>query len=222
MNSRGASYIFLDEGGDLNFRPHGSKYFTLTGVLTNRPFVLDPILTSLRFDLIENGIELQEFHATEDMQDTRDRVFATIRDELMSLRADSVIVEKRKTHPRVQQIERFYPEMLGYLLRYMVRKESLNDGREVIVVTDELPLKKKRKAVEKAVKTTLSEMLPDGVKHRVMHHDSRSCCGLQVADYINWAIYRKWRDGDKRSYKLIESAVKSEFPIFRNGTIKYY
>lgn len=222
MDARGVPYIFLDEGGDLNFRPHGSKYFTLTGVLMKRPFVLDPILTGLRFDLIEEGVELQEFHATEDKQGTRDRVFASIQGELASLRADSVIVEKRKTHPKVQQVERFYPEMLGYLLRYMVREESLDEAREVIVVTDELPLKKKRKAVEKAVKTTLAEMLPDGVRHRVMHHDSKSCCGLQVADYINWAIYRKWRDGDKRSYKLIESAVKSEFPIFKRGTVKHY
>jgi len=222
MNAGGVPYIFLDEGGDLNFRPHGSKYFTLTGVLTKRPFVLDPILTGLRFDLIEEGVELQEFHATEDKQGTRDRVFASIQGQLASLRADSVIVEKRKTHPKVQQVERFYPEMLGYLLRYMVREESLDEAREVIVVTDELPLKKKRRAVEKAAKTTLAEMLPDGVRHRVMHHDSKSCCGLQAADYINWAIYWKWKDGDKRSYKLIQSAVKSEFPIFKRGTKKHY
>jgi hypothetical protein len=223
MASEGVSYIFLDEGGDLTFdRKKGSEYFTLTGVLTKRPFALDSVLTDLRFDLIEEGTELEEFHATNDRQATRNRVFASIRDNLGPLRVDSVVVQKRKTHPSVQHIERFYPEMLGYLLRYTIREESLASASEVIVVTDKLPLKQKRRAIEKAVKTTLKRMLPSNVKHRVMHHDSRSCCGLQVADYLNWAIFRKWESGDERSYKLIESALMSEFSIFRYGHTYYY
>ena len=192
MASEGVSYIFLDEGGNLEFNLNGTKYFTLTGVLTRRPFPLESALTELRFDLIEEGLELEEFHATEDRQATRNRVFAAIGNHLATLRIDSVVIEKRKTHPKVQQPERFYPEMLGHLLRYTIREESLERSSEVIVVTDELPLKKKRKAIEKAVKTTLKDMLPSNVRHRVMHHDSRSCCSLQVADYLNWAIYRKW------------------------------
>lgn len=222
MTTGGVSYIFLDEGGELNFKPNGSKYFTLTGVLMKRPFTLDPILTSLRFDLLEEGTQLEEFHAAEDRQATRDRVFESMKKDLPSLRIDSVIVEKRKTHPKLQQVERFYPEMLGYLLRYMIREESLDQSSEVIVITDQLPVNKKRKAIEKAVKTTLKRMLPPSVKHRVMHHDSRSCCGLQVADYLNWAIYRKWHSKDERSYKIVEPFIKSEFPIFRNGTTKWY
>jgi len=161
MASKGVPYIFLDEGGDLTFdRKKGSRYFTVTGVLTKRPFTLDPVLTNLRFDLIEEGTELEEFHATNDRQATRNRVFASIEDNLGSLRVDSVIVEKRRTHPKVQQIERFYPEMLGHLLSYTIREASLASAPEVIVVTDTLPMRQKRKAVEKAIKTTLQRMLP--------------------------------------------------------------
>ena len=98
----------------------------------------------------------------------------------------------------------------------------MDKSSEVIVVTDELPLKKKRKAIEKAVKTTLKRMLPSDTKHRVIHHDSRSCCGLQVADYLNWAVYRKWKDGDQRSYRVVKPAIKSEFPIFRRGNKNWY
>ncbi len=222
MATGGVSYIFLDEGGNLDFRENGSKYFTLTGVLMKRPFALESALTELRFDMMEEGTELEEFHASEDRQATRDRVFANIRSNLSTLRVDSVIVEKRKTHPKVQEVEQFYPKMLGYLLDWMVRKEALTNASEVIVITDVLPVQKKRRAVEKAVKTTLKAMLPSSANHRIMHHDSRSCCGLQVADYLNWAILRKWERSDERSYKIIESAVKSEFPIFKNGTKDWY
>lgn len=55
---------------------------------------------------------------------------------------------------------------------------------------DRIPVNKKRKAIEKAIKMTLPQMLPDSLRFRILHHDSKSCCGLQVADYFNWAIYR--------------------------------
>jgi hypothetical protein len=92
----------------------------------------------------------------------------------------------------------------------------------VIVFTDRIPVNRKRKAVEKAVKMTLVEMLPKAVRYRVLHHESKSNFDLQIADYCNWAVYRKWSLLDERSYELIRSAVRSEFDIFRNGTTLYY
>lgn len=93
---------------------------------------------------------------------------------------------------------------------------------EVVVITDSIPVEKKRKAIEKAAKTTLAEMLPAGVPYRIMHHSSRAHYGLQVADYLNWAIYRKWEHGDPNAHKTIAGQVRSEFDIFKSGKIYYY
>jgi hypothetical protein len=65
-------------------------------------------------------------------------------------------------------------------------------------------------------------MLPAGKTYRVHHYASKTSHYLQVADYCNWAIYRKWENLDTRSYKLIEGAVRSEFDIFQAGTTFYY
>lgn len=215
-------YIFLDEGGNLDFSPTGSRYFSMTGVWMTRPFPCDAQLHSLRFDLIESGLDIERFHATEDKQTTRNRVFDLIRSCLHEFKADSVIVEKRKTGPSLQEDDKFYPKMLGYLLRYIVKGCDLSKWSEVIVITDQIPINKKRKAVEKAIKTTLSDMLPPGTPYRVLHHASMSCAGLQIADYFNWAIYRKWERGDDRSHALISTAIRSEFDIFRTGKILWY
>ncbi|TCS66647.1 hypothetical protein EDD52_102465 [Primorskyibacter sedentarius] len=134
---------------------------------------------------------------------------------------DSVIVEKRKTGPALRPADKFYPKMLGYLLRYAVEKASQGVG-EVTVITDTLPVAKKRKAVEKAVKTVLADMLPSGTPYRVMHHSSRAHYGLQVADYFNWAIYRKWEHGDASALDTLDSQVRSQFDIFRKGKRFYY
>ncbi|MHB8809104.1 MAG: DUF3800 domain-containing protein [Desulfobulbaceae bacterium] len=216
-----AIYIFLDEGGNFDFSTRGTKYFTLTSVLKRRPFNIYGQLTELRFDLIENGLDIEYFHAAEDKQLVRDRVFEVIRANVDRLMVDSVVVEKRKTGPALQPPEKFYPRMLGYLLRYVVERIR-GDYSELIVITDVIPVEKKRKAIEKAVKQTLSSMLPDRITYRVLHHASKSSSSLQVADYFNWAIFRAWERSDRRSLDLVAGMVRSQFDIFRSGTRYYY
>ena len=116
----------------------------------------------------------------------------------------------------------FYPEMVGYLLKYVLDRPPHKNADEVIVITDSLPLQRRRRAIEKAVQSTLAQMLPQGVRYRILHHDSRSHYGLQIADYSCWAIFRKHERRDVAAYGRINSAVHSEFDIFRSGTRHYY
>lgn len=215
-------YIFLDEGGNLDFSLSGTKFFTLTSVTKCRPFALDDHLLSLKYDLLEEGLMLERFHASEDRQHVRNRVFEKIADNLASIRIDSIVVEKRKTQPQLHTKETFYAVMLGFLLKHVFKETSSNRHSQVIVTTDTLPLKSKREAFEKAIKTTLVAMLPPLTKYKVLHHDSRSSMSLQVTDYCNWAIFRKWSSGDTRSHELIRKGIKSEFDIFRTGETFYY
>src|ERR1700682_609020 len=172
-------YIFLDEGGNFDFSLKGSRYFTLTAVTKTRPFPGDGSLSQLKFDLMETGREICYFHASEDEQAVRDKVFATVATHLNAIRLDSLIVEKRKTNPSLRGTEQFYPRMLGHLLAYVLSKQPANQATsEVLVITDKIPVNKKREAVEKAVKQTLAKTLPPGVRYRIFHHPSMSCAGL--------------------------------------------
>ena len=223
MSSQGRFiYIFLDEAGNLDFSPNGTRYFILTSITKERPFEAYKDLTELKYDLVELGTDIEYFHASEDSQAVRNRVFQIIQNRLQGVRIDSLIVEKRKTGPGLQVLHRFYPRMLGYLLKYVIDGCSLAGVKEVIVFTDRIPIARKRNAIEKAIKITLAHMLPANVKYRLLHHDSKSNFDLQIADYCNWAIYRKWDRQDERSYQLIRSAIRSEFDIFRAGQRFYY
>jgi hypothetical protein len=203
-------YTFLDEGGNFNFTSTGTKYFTMTALTVSRPFPWDGPLLALKYDEIERFLERDCFHATEDKQAVRNKVFAIIADHLADLRVDAVIVEKSTIKPETQPIERFYPAVLGDLLRHVISTTDLRAYAELIVVTDALPVQKKRQAVEKAIKETLADALPQGVPYRTYHHESKAWMSLQVADYCNWAIYKKWDRGDGRSYNIIRSAIQSE------------
>jgi len=218
-------YIFLDEGGNFDFSSSGSRYFSLTGVSLYRPFTLHTDLDTYKYNLIEHRlkprIEMEYFHCAEDNVYVRKNVFSMLAKSVPHGSVDSVIVEKSKTGPALRPPEKFYPRILGYLLRYAIEKASFGVG-EVIVITDNLPVARKRNAIEKALKISLSSMLPDGTPYRIMHHASRAHYGLQIADYFNWAIYRKWERADATYFDTISAQLRSEFDIFRTGTRHYY
>ncbi len=215
-------YIFLDEGGNFDFSPKGTQYFTITSLTATRPFAWDAALMSLKYDELERGSGAEYFHASEDKQIVRNRVFATIATHMDAIRLDSIIVPKRKIVPELRPPEKFYPRMLGYLLRYVIQREPLDASTEVLAMTDVVPMKARQKAIAKGVEEALTALLPAGVRYRVLHHDSKSCISLQVADYCNWAIYRKWDRGDERSYNVIRSAIRSEFEIFKRSNRLHY
>ena len=77
-NQNKALYIFLDEGGNLDFSSAGTKYFVLTALSKDRPFEAYKYLNELKYDLVERGVEIEYFHASENKQDVRDSVFAII------------------------------------------------------------------------------------------------------------------------------------------------
>lgn len=216
------TYLFLDESGDLGFNPRGSDFYVLTRIRTQRPFHWRDALDNYKYDLIEFGLNHEHFHCAEDNSHVRNRVFDIIQNNLDEIQIDSVIVEKNKTHPKVQQEMRFYIDMLNTLLGYVLNREGWVATEEVIVITDRIPINRKRKAIEKGIKTSLPRLLPRGVRGRILHHDSRSHYGLQVADYCSWAIYRKWQNGKTDYYDRVKPALHSEYDIFERGRTIYY
>ena len=218
------TYIFLDESGNFDFSPSGNRYFVLTSVSMSRPFPGYAALDDFKHDCIETaGLpDLEYFHCANDRKVVRAGVFERLQPSLSQLRADSLIVEKAKTGPALQPSELFYPRMLGYLLRYVMRREHGPLVSELIVVTDTLPVQRQRKAVTKAIQQALSSVLPSGMRYRIVHHASRSHYGLQIADYFCWAMYRKWEQSDTLHYDSIRAAVMREFEIFASGSRYYY
>lgn len=214
-------YLFLDEAGNFDFSPTGTKYFCLSAISCIRPFAWDSALLGLKNDLLESDLNICRFHASEDKQAVRDKVFRIIQDHISSLRIDSFIVEKRKTHPALQNIETLFPELMGFLSHYILGQLQEEVSEKVVIITDLIPVNKKRTIVEKTIKQILVSRFHGG-RYSIYHHPSHSCLSLQVADYCNWAIYRKWERGDRRSYDIIKGGIKSEIEISKSQTTLYY
>ena len=108
-------------------------------------------------------------------------------------------------------------------LRTHRAKTELRFDATVLVVASSLQIKRKQKStkagVHEAVTEVVNQVSPTITCHCAFSPSASDPC-LQVADYMTWAIQRKYEGNDPRSYDLASHLVKSEFePFRRSGTL---
>jgi hypothetical protein len=210
-----ANYLFLDEAGNLDFGPSGTRYFVLGCVAMRRPFAPTRELLDLKYDLIEGGnSHLSHFHASEDRQSVRSAFLELVRRHLCDISIDLLVVEKSWALGDLRTPDHLYPWALAKLLEPLLR--GLDPAPPIQIFTDRLPLNRRRETTEKVIKSALAELLPPGGSFQVLHHESRTNLNLQLADYVTWAAFRKWERKDTRSHDLISPAIRSERLAFGN------
>lgn len=233
-------YIFIDESGNFDFSPKGTKYFVLTCISTINPLDKRDTFLSLKYELLREGINQEYLHATEDRQIIRDRVFCLI-EELNDFDVDSVVAQKNKVnwslyekidaeekfgsiHFKTTRVEeKFYKQISETLLQYVIRryiKYKDDDINKIVIIFDALFNKRKQEFVKKYLKTYFKNEFSK-IPY-VYFHQVKADVNCQIADYCGWAIYIKSERNELRSYNKINNKVKSEFDIFERGTTVYY
>ncbi len=210
-----ANYLFLDEAGNFDFGPSGTRYLVLGSVAMRRPFAPTRELLDLKYDLIEAGNpHLSHFHASEDRQSVRDAFLGLVGRHLRDISIDILVVEKSWALGDLRTPDHLYPWALAKLLEPLL--PGLDPALPIQIFTDRLPLNRRREAAEKVIKSALADLVPSGGDFQVIHHESRTNLNLQLADYVTWAAFRKWERNDSRSYDLISRAIRSERLAFGN------
>jgi hypothetical protein len=213
-------YVFADEGGDLVFRRGVgiSRYFAIGTVTMPDPNIGVQLL-ELRRELAWNGVVLPEFHAHNDKQRVRDRVFNVI--AASDVRVDATLLDKTKTQDHLRANELRFYKQAWYLHFKYVAPRICGPLDELFVVTSSLQIKRKRQAIHDAVRDVVQQVSPTAVFHTAFFPAISDPC-LQVADYVTWAIQRKYEMNDTRSYDTIRHMVNSEFQPFLMGPKTYY
>lgn len=204
----GPIYLYFDEAGDLNFKGFGTRHF-LCGVLATRdPWSIDEAIYSARKRVYHGRLVKESFHAAEELQAVRNVVFEAIQNT-GGFEYFVSVVEKKNVPSSYHDQARFYTFIADFTLRNALQHFPTADP--IYLVTDRLPLKNKQDAIVKGFKNCLAELAEDGNRRYALSHDSLAghpC--LQVADYMNWAVYRKWESEDRRSYDIVSNFIKRE------------
>ena len=223
-------FIFIDESGNFDFSPKGTKYFVLSAIGTLNPLGKEK-LEEIKYDLMKNGTDLEYFHATEDKQVVRNQVYNFI-ENLENIEIDSVIVQKNKTNPSLYISEKkkkskkgatLYAIALRTLLQYIFcRYDNSAKVDQVVIVLSSIFDVSKRELIKKIIKIYLKRIFSN--PFYLYFHQNRSDKNTQIADYCCWAIYKKWTNGEIRPYNAVNKGnkIKSEFDIFKTGKTIYY
>lgn len=219
-------FIFLDESGDWNFNKKGSEHLVFTCLTIKEPFILASEFERLKYKLIQGGYDVSYFHASEDRQHVRDQVYSLLKNPELSYEVDIVYLEKNKANPSLyvnQSEPKLYLKVYEILLKYVFNRYKIDD---VTILTDEIPHRKWREAIEKGLKISIRKYLKE-TKFIILHHASKTNFCLQAADYFSWAFYRKlgnWGDREERPYNEIKhKVIGNGFDIFHfcDGTTYY-
>jgi Protein of unknown function (DUF3800) len=211
-------FAFLDESGNYTYTREQGNILVYCAVVTTTPSLFCHDFSLLKYEFHAAGNCLERFHATEDAQAVRDRVFGIIA-RSTGFAVHSIILRKNRANPALRKYG-VYSTAYKTLLRYLVGRGALD---RLCIVVDTVPDKSQRATLKSTLQTRAAEILnARGIPFTIEHHNSSAHSLLQVADYCAWAIYRKWQNQDERSYLHIRARIANEFDIFQRGTVEYY
>ncbi|MCY4455525.1 MAG: DUF3800 domain-containing protein [Chloroflexi bacterium] len=216
-------HLFADEAGNFDFsrKAGASRFFILTTVAF--PSGHDALATSLRalrFELAWEGTDFRrEFHATDDTQAVRDRVFDVL--AAHDFRVDATILEKPKARPAIRSSDQQFYETAWFLhLRHVVPSVQRDAGDELHLIAASVGTGRQRGAFLTALGSAVRAATTSTARIAFWPAAADAC--LQAADYCAWAIQRKWERGDNRAYSLIQNRVVLEQDLFRRGRQSFY
>jgi hypothetical protein len=212
-------YLFADEAGNFDFsrKRDASIYFILCTLTCADPSFGHSLL-ELRRTLAWEGLTVdRHFHATEDKQSVRDRVYGLIAN--LDVRIDATILEKPKAQDHLRNETALY-RMAWFLHAKFVSPKIAKRGDRLFVAAASLGTRSKRAAMRSALEGVVKQTTR--AEHCVGFWPMASDPCLWAADYATWAIQRMVEGGDDRSFVLIKDKVQSLFKPFKNGPTLYY
>ncbi len=159
------------------------------------------------------------FHATEDKQVVRDRVFAELLNHKFKVQA--TVMEKSKAQPHVRESRaRFYQYPWYYHFKHSISSKVPSDAK-LLVTAASIGNRKEKLSFSNALDDVMKQTLRPESWTVDFRPSSCDPC-LQVADYCAWAIQRKWELGKSTAYDLISDRVAYEYELWRHGSRHYY
>ncbi len=208
-------YVFIDESGNLDFGPKGTKNFVLAAVITKRPLVSSLNMQKLKYGYLEKNINIEYFHASEDRQFIRDSVISEI-DKIHGA-IDVNFIHTRKTLTDAKTNPTSFYANLGIILSSEIITSRIGTFDKIIIIFDKCLRNKDQKAFLKTIKPKLNKL---GMPYGIYFHRTLSDFNGQIADYFAWAKYVSLERNERRplialkNIKQIEFDLKNDHPAY--------
>lgn len=211
-------YVFLDESGNLDFSRGGTKHYVLAAVTSVNPLVSSQDLQNLKYKLLQQGVDVEYFHASEDKQTIRNEVIKQIQTMANTIKVHYIYAEKPKAYPALQSSAPFYAKLGMTLIRFIISYKS-NGFDQIVIVFDKALPRKEQKAFLGQIKPELKRL---GKPYQIYFHRTLSDFNGQIADYFAWSKYVSLERNELRPLKALSNIEMTEFDLFARGTKQWY
>ncbi len=221
------SYIFIDESGKpevysakgVNLVETGvaSRYLVLVAIRTSDQLILQQQVTEFRLNLLKSrelssrfssAYTLDSFHAQTDYLEVRQKFYEYI--NTLDVKIDVLVVEKLKCYPALKQSPgKLYGVMAGQLLKNIAHQ---SENTEIIFSRKDSKLKLRQELEVEVEQVRLEYMqqhpnLDSNFKLSYYHSPHYSHGGLQIADYVAFAVYQVFERNVWDYYEMIKTSI---------------
>ncbi len=208
------AFILMDESGDLgfSFEKGSSKYFIITVIFTDSKRRLEKIAKKIHSTLSKKYRKVGVLHSYSETPITRQRLLKLVSETDSNILA--IILNKKKVYTKLKDEKAvLYNYVTNILLDRLFTKKLLPLDREVFMIAAQ---RETNRFLNQNFKEYLMNQAADNHKVRIKVEIATTAQekALQVADFVSWAIFRKYELGDDSYYNLIKERIIEEAPLY--------
>ncbi|MFA5368534.1 MAG: DUF3800 domain-containing protein [Candidatus Paceibacterota bacterium] len=222
------TYIFIDESGkpevysakgvNLVLGGQATKFLILAAIRTSDQLLLQQKVTDFKLSLLKekelanifsSAYVLDSFHAQIDYPQVRERFYRFIKD-LNDIKIDVIVVEKLKCYPNLRENPgKMYGIMSGELLKNICHQA---EETEIIFSRKDSSLRPRKELEAEVDRIRLNYLqshpqLNSKISLSYQHNPHYTHGGLQIADYVAFAIFQAFENNKDVYYKIIQNKI---------------
>jgi hypothetical protein len=190
----------LDESGNLDFGAKGTKHFVLTAVESYLPVQSAKNLQELKYQLLLDNLDVEYFHASEDLQIIRDKVFTAISQLKAGLKIHYAYAVKQELAVNDKNSAALYAK-LGAKIINKLDLRKIKDCAQIILIFDKTLNNRDEKAFLGQIKPLLKKI---GKPYQIYFHKTAADFNAQIADYCSWAKYVALERNENRPLEALK------------------
>ena len=196
-------YVYVDESGNFDFCSTGTKHLVMSAFATPQPLESARELAKLKYELLSDGVNLPNFHASDDRQGVRDKVLGQI-SLMKDVSAHTFWI--RKDEPSFEGVDTVgIYEIFGHAIAQAVKAELRSrDLAAVVVVFDKALMHRDEQAFLSRAKAIFSKM---NHPFQIYFHNVSKDFNGQIADYIAWSHYVALERNELRPLDVLPPAL---------------
>lgn len=219
IDESGKPEIFSAKGENLVAKGVATKFLILCAVRTKDPLGLQKIVTNFKLELMDDqslvkifspAYSLDNFHAQKDYPEVREKFYGLI--NKLPVQIDVLVVEKLKCRP--QSMQHKPGKLYGFMTGQLLKTISHQSKKTEVIFSRKDSKYKLRSELEEEVERVRLKFLKFNPKlndHEItltyQHNPHYTHAGLQVADYVAYAVFKAFEVGDLKYYNLIKGKI---------------